>query len=112
MTNETKKETNNQSETKEIRKVTTGAWWKNIKKKKATTKTLESEPVKKTVQTKPASPEKPQPATAQQVKPTKPTKSAKSTKITKTATKAGTKAATKKLLIEKLLRRIRLNQPN
>ncbi|MCI5114653.1 MAG: Rne/Rng family ribonuclease [Candidatus Electrothrix sp. AU1_5] len=93
MTNETKKETNNQSETKEIRKVTTGAWWKNIKKKKATTKTLESEPVKKTVQTKPASPEKPQPATAQQVKPTK---SAKSTKITKTATKAGTKAATKK----------------
>lgn len=90
MTNETKKDPKEQQETKKIRKVTTGAWWKNIKKKKVTKKTLESDPAKKTVQAKSASPEKPQPATAQQDKPTKTIKT-----DTKSTAKAGAKKATK-----------------
>ncbi|MCW5211675.1 Rne/Rng family ribonuclease, partial [Desulfobulbus sp. TB] len=94
MTNETKKETNKQSETKKIRKVTTGAWWKNIKKKKATKKTLESDPAKKTVPAKPASPEKPQPATGQQDKPTKPIKTAVKSDTKKVAKEATNKKIT------------------
>ncbi|RWX50870.1 ribonuclease E [Candidatus Electrothrix marina] len=71
MTNETEKETTEQQETEKIRKVSTGAWWKSFKKKKAEknvrgndqVQSIKAKPVKaKQAEAKSATPEKPRPA--------------------------------------------------
>ncbi|MCI5133046.1 MAG: hypothetical protein D3904_16410, partial [Candidatus Electrothrix sp. EH2] len=47
MTNETEKATQQQQNSLKIRTVTTGAWWKNFKKKKVTKTARDNQPVKK-----------------------------------------------------------------
>ncbi|WLE96397.1 MAG: Rne/Rng family ribonuclease [Candidatus Electrothrix communis] len=74
MTNETEKKTKEQPKTEKIRKVSTGAWWKNFKKKKAE-KTDQGNDQIKAVEVKPtkAKPVKATPVEAKSVEP-KPTK--------------------------------------